>query len=80
MQYIVLCPREAFQHLLYLSLIIFFCGVDFEQQPGEAEYTDNTPIEKVDNFGFLGVCLDSNLKWDGHIQFLATKLGKYTGI
>ena len=41
---------------------------------------NNIPIEKVDNFGFLGVCLDSNLKWDGHIQFLATKLGKYTGV
>ena len=41
---------------------------------------NNIPIEKVDNFSFLGVCLDSNLKWDRHIQFLATKLGKYTGI
>ena len=41
---------------------------------------NNIPIEKVDNFSFLRVCLDSNLKWDGHIQFLATKLGKYTGI
>ena len=27
---------------------------------------NNIPIEKVDNFSFLGVCLDSNLKWDGH--------------
>ena len=41
---------------------------------------NDIPIEKVDNFSFLGVCLDSNLKWDGHIQFLVTKLGKYTGI
>ena len=41
---------------------------------------NNIPIEKFDNFSFLGVYLDSNLKWDGHIQFLATKLGKYTGI
>ena len=41
---------------------------------------NDIPIEKVDNFSFLEVCLNSNLKWDGHIQFLATKLGKYTGI
>ena len=41
---------------------------------------NNIPIEKFDNLNLLGVCLDSNLKWDGHIQFLATKLGKYTGI
>ena len=41
---------------------------------------NNIPIEKCDNFSFLGVYLDGNLKWDGHIQFLATKLGKYTGI
>ena len=27
---------------------------------------NNIPIEKVDNFSFLWVCLDSNLKWDGH--------------
>ena len=37
-------------------------------------------IEKVHNFNFLGVCLDSNLKWDGHIKLLASKLGKYSGI
>ena len=41
---------------------------------------NNIQIEKVDNISFLGVCLDSNLKSDGHIQFLATKLGKYTRI
>ena len=34
---------------------------------------DNIPIENVDNYSFLGVCLDSKLKWDGHMQFLATK-------
>ena len=37
-------------------------------------------IEKVHNFNFLGVCLDSNLKWDGYIKLLASKLGKYSGI
>ena len=37
-------------------------------------------IEKVHDFNFLGVCLDSNLKWDGHIKLLASKLGKYSGI
>ena len=37
-------------------------------------------IEKAHNFNFLGVCLDNNLKWDGHIKFLASKLGKYSGI
>ena len=40
----------------------------------------NIPMEKVVNFSSLRVCLDSNLKWDGHIQFLATKLRKYSGI
>ena len=37
-------------------------------------------IEKVNNFNFLGVRLVSNLKWDGHIKLLASKLGKYSGI
>ena len=36
--------------------------------------------EEVHNFNFLVVCLDSNLKWDGHIKLLASKLGKYSGI
>ena len=37
-------------------------------------------IEKVHNFNFMGVCLDGNLEWDGHIKLLATKPGKYSGI
>ena len=43
---------------------------------------NNIPIEieKVYIFSFQGVCLDSNLKWGGYIQFLANKLEKYTGI
>ena len=41
---------------------------------------NDIPIGKVDNLSFLVVCFDRNLKWDGNIQFLATKLGKYTGI
>ena len=37
-------------------------------------------IEKGHNFNFLGICLDTDLKWDGHIKLLASKLGKYSGI
>ena len=39
---------------------------------------NNIPIKKLTTSVLLGVCQDSNLKWDGHMQFLATKLGKYT--
>ena len=35
--------------------------------------------EKVYNFNFLGICLDSDLKWDGQIKLLATKLENIFG-
>ena len=38
------------------------------------------PLEKVTEFKFLGVILDSNLTWNSHINQLANKLSRTIGI
>ena len=40
----------------------------------------DTVIENVKEFNFLGVYLDSHMIWKSHIDKLALKLSKYTGI
>ena len=40
----------------------------------------DTVIENVKGFNFLGVYLDSHMIWKSHIDKLALKLSKYTGI
>ena len=34
---------------------------------------DNTNIEKVDEFNFLGLTLDSNLNWKKHTEKISNK-------
>ena len=41
---------------------------------------DNTNIEKVDEFNFLGLILDSNLNWKKHTEKIANKCSKMIGI
>ena len=40
----------------------------------------NSTISKVNNYKYLGVTIDSNLKWSNHIKTLKTKLLKTIGI
>ena len=35
---------------------------------------ENTNIEFVDHFNFLGVVIDKNLKWKNHINITAKKI------
>ena len=41
---------------------------------------NNKPIEKVENFKFLGVIIDQNLSWNIHINHIANKLSRVCGI
>ena len=41
---------------------------------------DNTTIEKVDEFNFLGLNLDSNLNWKKHTEEISNKCAKIIGI
>ena len=41
---------------------------------------DNTTIEKVDEFNFLGLNLDSNLNWKKHTEEISNKCAKMIGI
>ena len=41
---------------------------------------NNTEIERVSNFTFLGVTLDENLSWKSHINIIACKLSRTTGL
>ena len=38
----------------------------------------NSSILKVENYKYLGVTIDSNLKWSDHIEAVKTKLTKHT--
>ena len=41
---------------------------------------NNTPVERVTQFKFLGVIIDSNLTWFPHQNFIANKLSRICGI
>jgi hypothetical protein len=41
---------------------------------------DDTIIEYVDNFNFLGIILNKNLNWNTHIDVIAKKISKTIGI
>ena len=41
---------------------------------------NDSPIERVANFNFLGITLNENLKWNSHIDKMAMKVSKYIGI
>ena len=41
---------------------------------------NNTVIEKVDSFNYLGIILNENLTWKNHIEMVANKIAKITGV
>ena len=41
---------------------------------------DNTPISKTEEFDFLGLRIQENLKWDAHVSKIGNKLAKVNGI
>ena len=43
-------------------------------------YIDNIKINFTDEFNFLGLILDNNLKWNLHINFIGKKISKIVGI
>ena len=41
---------------------------------------ENTNIERVTNFNFLGLTISDNLEWKTHVQKIANKCSRTTGI
>ena len=41
---------------------------------------NGTQIERVESFNFLGIMMDENLTWKSHIEMVAKKISKVTGI
>ena len=41
---------------------------------------NNTPIERVTNFNYLGLQLSNNLNWDKHKCVISSKLTKTIGV
>ena len=41
---------------------------------------NNTVIERVDNFNFLGITPDENLSWNSHINKISIKISRHIGI
>ena len=41
---------------------------------------DNTNIEFVDKFNFLGLLINKHLKWKHHIEIVAKKISKTVGV
>ena len=41
---------------------------------------NNTSVEIVGEFKFLGIFIDKHLKWSTHIEFIANKISKYIGV
>ena len=41
---------------------------------------NSTIIERVQNFNFLGLTINENLSWKAHVDKIANKISKYSGI
>ena len=41
---------------------------------------DNTLIERVESFNYLGIMLNETLSWKSHIEMVGKKISKVTGI
>ena len=41
---------------------------------------DNTVIERVESFNYLGIMLNETLSWKSHIEMVGKKISKVTGI
>ena len=43
-------------------------------------YKNGVDIEKVDNFNFLGLVINKNLKWNSHVSYIASKISHSIGL
>ena len=43
-------------------------------------YIEETKIESVTYFNFLGIIIQSNLKWENHINAISIKITRIIGI
>ena len=43
-------------------------------------FLENNEIEFVEKFNFLGIWLDTNLNWNGHIDVISRKISKTIGV
>jgi hypothetical protein len=41
---------------------------------------NNVPIDRVNDFNFLGLNIDENLTWKSHVNIVSKKLSKFSGI
>ena len=41
---------------------------------------DDIFIERVSNFNFLGLTLNENMSWKPHIDIIANKITKFSGV
>ena len=41
---------------------------------------NNQPVERVEDFSFLGVLIDHNLRWSKHVNYVSNKLSRVCGI
>lgn len=41
---------------------------------------NNVLIDYVDNFNFLGITIDANMKWNTHINKISSKISKVVGV
>ena len=44
------------------------------------EKINNSSVEVVDEFKFLGIFIDKHLVWSTHAEFIANNISKYTGV
>ena len=50
------------------------------QPPPIEIYLDNILLEQVEQYKFLGVTIDSKLRWSGHVNETCTRLSKVIGV
>ena len=41
---------------------------------------NSVEIEKVDNFNFLGLIIKKNLKWNSHVNYIASRMSRSIGL
>lgn len=41
---------------------------------------NDSPLEKCDNYKYLGVIIDNKLNWKSHVEYISTKISKACGV
>lgn len=60
--------------------MIFHCTTRFSRPSSPSIVLDDTPIEQVHTFHFLGLTISETLSWKPHTDALSLKIAKYCGI